>query len=132
MPILYLDTNIFIRAIVNDDQQKHLETTAMFRSLVSGKKSAETNVIIITEIIYVLTSKALYQLTNSDAVSKVMPFVLINNLEIAEKNLLITALSVFAENNLDFVDCWIAAKVKSNTNYKIFSYDKKLEKLVKG
>jgi predicted nucleic acid-binding protein len=132
MPIFYLDTNVFIRAIVNDDNKKYQETTDFFRSLAAGNDFAETNVIIIAEIIYVLTSKTLYHLSNTESVDKIMPFVLLKNLAIDEKNILITALSTFANNNLDFVDCWITAKVKSNTQYKLFSYDKKLGKLVDG
>ena len=129
MSIFYLDTNVFIRAIVNDDQLKFEQTTDFFRSLAAGQVVAETDIGIIAEIIYVLTSKTLYKLTNQQAASKVLPFVLLKNLNIDNKNTVITALDLFAKNNLDFVDCWIAAKVRSNQEYELFSFDKKLVKL---
>ena len=60
----FVDTNVFLRFLVNDDPAKADACEALFRNAIAGDETLCTSDMVIAEIIWVLESY--YELNKSD------------------------------------------------------------------
>ena len=81
----------------------------------------------MAEVVYVLLK--VYHVERQE-ISKVL-IIFLNSIEINRKDIMIKALEIFADTNLDFVDCILIAYNKTDS-VEIFSFDKKLNKKLQG
>src|SRR3989344_719507 len=96
-----LDTNLIIRFLVNDDPQK----VDKVEKLLVDKNN--TNILldtIVAEIIWVLNSY--YSLNKSEVIEKIRALIHLDTID-CNAVLLNKALSVWAENNISYVDSYI-------------------------
>jgi|SRR3989338_9363175 len=117
-----LDTNLIIRFLVNDDPQK----VDKVEKLLVDKNN--TNILldtIVAEIIWVLNSY--YSLNKSEVIEKIRALIHLDTID-CNAVLLNKALSVWAENNISYVDSYIVAVAKLG-NIPLFTYDDKLKSI---
>lgn len=115
-----LDTNLIIRFLVNDDLQK---VSRVEKLLIDTNN---TNVLldtIVAEIIWVLSSY--YSLKKTEVIEKIRALIHVDNIE-CNAVLINKALSLWEENNISYVDSYLAA-VASLGNLILLSYDDKLK-----
>lgn len=91
------------------------------------KSGAFTIPEVLAEVVYVLLK--VYHVERQE-ISKVL-IIFLNLIEINRKDIMIKALEIFADTNLDFVDCILIAYNKTDS-VEIFSFDKKLNKKLQG
>jgi predicted nucleic acid-binding protein len=120
----FVDANVFLRLLVRDDPERTAACLAVFRAAERGEVELVTSEAIIAEIVYVLNSPRLYRLPRADAVGLVLPLVEIRGLRIDHKRTIVSALELFAESNLDFVDCLAVAHVTRTGCDCVISYDR--------
>jgi predicted nucleic-acid-binding protein len=65
----FVDTNVFLRFLTNDDPVKAKRAEALFREAVRGKAKLATSVLVIAEIVWTLES--FYKLEKADIATKV-------------------------------------------------------------
>ena len=82
---------------------------------------------VLAEVVYVLLK--VYHVERQE-ISKVL-IIFLDSIEINRKDIMIKALEIFADTNLDFVDC-ILISYNEIDSTKIFSFDKKLNKRLKN
>ncbi|MFY9270073.1 MAG: type II toxin-antitoxin system VapC family toxin [Candidatus Manganitrophaceae bacterium] len=123
MDKVFVDTNIFLRFLTNDDPTKAARVEAFFQKAVGGKVQLTTSLIVIAEIVWTLESY--YGLEKSDIESKVTKILNTPNLEVEREDLLISALDLYASRNIDFIDAYNAFYMKDNDIDRILTYDKK-------
>ena len=79
------------------------------------------------QIVYVLTK--VYSVER-DVVAKTLTNIAnISNITVAQKNVVLHALHVYASTTLDFVDCLLIGYAKKD-GYTIFTFDKKIRKVL--
>ncbi len=123
MADLFVDTNVFLRFLTNDDPVKAKRAEALFRDTVRGKKTLTTSLLVIAEIIWTLES--FYTLEKQDIASKVEKILNTPNLECAEASLILTALDLYVHHNIDFIDACHAIYLKQAGPTRILTYDHK-------
>ena len=107
MASLFVDTNVFLRFLTNDDPVKAKHADRLFRDAVSGKIALTTSLLVIAEIIWTLES--FYKLEKDEIASKVESILNTPNLECAEASLIFMALDLYVHHNIDFIDAYHAA-----------------------
>lgn len=119
-----VDANIILRYLLDDHEMLSEEATA----IIENNKVLLPNEVI-AEIVYVL--EKVYEVGNneiSDTLLELFKFknIVVNDIEILEK-----ALLLFGRRRLDFVDTLLYAynKVKG---YEVYTFDKKLKKVLEG
>lgn len=119
----FIDTNLFIRYLTNDDPQKAEAVEKLLLNAKSGKTRLVTSHLVIAELVWVLASY--YNQPNS-TISDLLRAILntegltVENGEIIEKSL-----DIFEEENIDFVDAYIISFMRSRNITRLYSYDKK-------
>lgn len=112
---ILIDANVILRYLLNDVEEMSKKSAEIINA------GAFTLPEVIAEVIYVL--KAVYKVERGEIAFAILQ--IFNEIEVANKKIMIEAVNIFAESSLNFVDCILIAYNKVE-NVKIFSFDKKL------
>ncbi len=82
------------------------------------------------EVLYVLTSKAHYNLSHADAAARVHPLLLVRGLRLANKRRYLRALDIYAANpHLDFPDAVNIVLMEELGVAELYSYDSDFDQI---
>ena len=123
MGSVFVDTNVFLRFLTNDDPAKAKRAEMLFRDAVRGKIRLATSLLVIAEIIWTLES--FYKLEKPDIAAKVEKILNTPNLDCPEASLLFMVLDLYVHANIDFVDAYNAFYMKEHGLTQILTYDRK-------
>lgn len=123
MKKVFLDTNIFLRYLTNDDPGKADRVEQLLKRAETGKLSLVTTELVIAEIVWVLESY--YELSKEQIVEQIRAILGTEGLEIINGDLVSQALEYYLADNIDFIDGYIAALMQKKGIKEIYSYDKK-------
>ena len=101
----FVDTNVFLRALVRDDEAKWKRSLELFGRAERGEERLLTSESVVAEIVYVLSSPVLYSLLRTEVTARVRPFIEVRGLHVDHKTRILTALDRYETTNLDFEDC---------------------------
>jgi predicted nucleic acid-binding protein len=127
----FLDTNIFLRYLIDEYPDKNLACRALFAAAASGEESLITSEAVLGEVIYVLTSKRQYGLPHVEASLRLSSLLAIRGLHVAGKGLHLRALDLYSQYEfLDYEDALSVAYVESNGDISdLVSYDTDFDRL---
>jgi uncharacterized protein len=123
MKSYFIDTNIFIRYLINDDPVKANRVEKLLSEAAAGKIRLVTAEMVLAEVVWVLES--FYGLKNIEVGSMVKAILATPGLEVLNSALVEKALEYYLAHNIDFVDGYIAAVMDKHKISDIYSYDKK-------
>ena len=123
----FVDTNVFLRFLVNDDRAKADACETLFRKAIAGDEALCTSDMVIAEIIWVLESY--YEMVKADVRECVEKILNTRNLHCPNRELIISALSIYVEKNIDFIDAYNAFMLRRDGINEIYSYDKHFDRL---
>jgi len=119
----FVDTNIFIRYLTNDDPVKADRVEKLLSEAAVGKVRLVTAEMVLAEVVWVLES--FYGLKNVEVGPMVKAILATPGLEVLNSALVEKALEYYLAHNIDFVDGYIAAVMDKHKISDIYSYDKK-------
>ena len=123
MAEVFVDTNVFLRFLTNDDPAKAKRAETRFKNAVSGKEHLRTSLLVIAEIVWTLES--FYKLEKKDIAEKVSTILNTPNLACTEARLIRLALDLYVDQNIDFIDAYHAFYLKDEDLLKIVTFDRK-------
>lgn len=118
--MIRVDTNYVIRYLMNDNE----EMAEKAEKILENEKVFLANEII-AEVVYVL--EGVYQIKKDDIRNSLQELISFKNILVDNKQVMMNALTLYEEKNLDFVDCLLCAY---SPNEKILTFDKKLNKCI--
>lgn len=128
----FLDTDIFIRALVTDQSAKSAQCARLFMALELGTEQATTSEAVICEVAFVLGGRGAngYGLSPAEIAEKLRPMLLLRGLKLSQRSIWLRALDLFADYPfLDFEDALSAAHVEASKLQSITSYDTHFDRL---
>ena len=123
----FLDTNIFIRYLTDDDPVKADACEKIFKKAVSKEETFFTTELVIAEIVWVLES--FYILPKKEIQDKVEKILNTPNLICPHKDLILSALILYGEKNIDYIDACNAVILKEQGIEELYSYDKHYDRI---
>lgn len=127
----YVGTNLIIRFFVEDGTKEHVKKAkALFKSLDQNKIKLRTNILVISEVCYVLES--VYNKNKKVIFRSLYDFLDYTNLVLEEKKEARKALKIYAEKNIDFEDAYIYIDMLTRDVENIYTFDKKHFNKLKG
>jgi len=120
MQKILIDANVILRYLLNDDEDMAKKSEEVI------KFGAWTLPEVIAEVIYVL--KSVYKIEREEITTAILE--ILKEIDIEHKKTVVEAVKIFAETNLDFVDCILIAYRKIE-NADVFTFDKKLNNKLK-
>lgn len=122
---VFLDTNVILRALVDDPVNPHLSEQArsFFRTLEEGKITAVTHILMIAECVYVLES--IYRVKRKEIQIMLTALLHIESLTIADKPLVFMVLDYYVKKNVDFEDAYAVIEMRKIGISTIYTFDRK-------
>ncbi len=127
---VFVDTNVFLRFLVKDAAALYEKARALFEKAEEGKIKLETSELVIAEIVWVLES--FYGFTRKEVTEVLTTLLASRNLKIAGHARISEAVQLYASGNMDFIDAYNIAYIKSKEYTKIATFDSKHFKKVEG
>lgn len=123
MKTYFVDTNLFIRYLTNDDPVKADRVEKLLNEAAAGKIKLVSAEMVMAEIVWVLESY--YGLKNLEIGKMIKAILATPGLEVINGPLVERALEYYLSYKIDFIDGYIAAVMSRKNIKEIFSYDKK-------
>jgi len=122
-PRTFLDTNLLVRFLTNDDPAKADRVEGLLRKAAAGTVRLVTADIVIAELVWVLES--FYHLDKTAIRDKVEAILATPGLEVINGKLVQKAIVHYTVSNIDFIDGYIVALMEKVKISGIYSFDKK-------
>jgi predicted nucleic acid-binding protein len=126
----FADANIFVRAVIGDAPVRKGACDKLFLQVDRGEVEIATCEAVITEIVYVLSSRSRYGLSHEEIRSRLGPLIRMRGLRLPGKHIYLEALDLYASRpSLDFEDALCVAHMRQLGIDEILSYDKDFDRL---
>jgi len=129
MPMRFLDTNIIIRYITQDDALLAKKARSILKQIKEGAVLATTCESIISECVYVLASKHLYHLPRPQITALLKVIIAFKGLKLPSKRVYKKALELYAASQLDFPDALAIAHMMRQNITEIYSFDQDFDQM---
>jgi len=127
---VFADTNLFLRYLTNDVPAQADAVERLLERASAGEIVLVINSLVIAEIVWALGSY--YGLPREDVKEKILAVINTPGLEVAEGDLLLQAISWYADKNIDFVDALNAAWMLTQGLTLAYTFDHKHFSRVEG
>lgn len=125
METLFVDTNIFIRYLTQDEPRMAEAARVLLKRVEAGELSVVISESIVVEAVQVLSSKNLYNQTRQKVASDLTTILSLPKLKLADKRVCLRALVLWANASasIDFVDALSVAQMEQQKITTIASFD---------
>lgn len=124
----FIDTNYFLRYLLNDIPKHYLEAKKLFLAGSERKISLITSSIVFFEVFWVL--KSFYNLNKENCILALKNILKLSFVQLCERDILRDALVLFEETSLDLEDCYsiFYARFQGIKSGSFKTFDRKLER----
>ncbi|MBW2369906.1 MAG: type II toxin-antitoxin system VapC family toxin [Deltaproteobacteria bacterium] len=119
----FVDTNVFVRYLTADDAKKAKAVEKLLIRAGKGEIRLVTSPIVIAELVWVLES--FYKLDRADIAELLEAILNTIGLKVDNSETVITALAIYQNDSIDYVDAYIIAHLRLREISTLYSYDKK-------
>ena len=120
---VFVDTNLFIRYLTNDDPVKADRVEMLLEEAKAGKVLLVTAEMVLAETVWVLESG--YNLSRARIAHLFRAILATPGIDVLNGALVSRALELYETVKIDFVDGYIAAVMERRGIREIFSFDRK-------
>ena len=126
MKRVVIDTNGFLRLLLDDIPKQASEIESLLKSAKKGEIEIFLPQIIVFEIVFAL--EKYYRLNKKEVLEKVASLVSIGYINVESRETFVKSVDLYKNNTISFVDCFLLNIVEVR-QAKLFTFDKKLENL---
>lgn len=119
----FVDTNLFIRYLTNDDPELADRVEQLLDDAAAGSVQLVTTELVMAESVWVLESS--YRLTHAQIAPLIRGILATPGMDVINGDLVSKALVMYELQNIDFVDAYIAALMEKQGIKDIYSFDRK-------
>lgn len=129
MPEPFLDTNILLRHLLNDDPVQSPAARSLIEAIEQGRETVWTTDLTIAEAVFVLSSKRTYNLPRAEIAAAILPVIGLPGIKLANKRLYSRIFALYTTLPIDFIDCYHVAIMENRGNPTLYSYDTDFDKV---
>jgi predicted nucleic acid-binding protein len=127
MSICFLDTNILLRFLTRDDEQKAQQALNLLMRIERGEEKVITSPLVIFETVYTLQS--FYKVPRQQIKEQVLSIISMRSLHLPDKSLYHRAFDLYITKNISFADAYNAVYMQSEEVSNIYSWDRDFDKI---
>lgn len=126
----FVDTNIFVRYLTNDDPAKAQACHELLEKAGRNEVTLTTSESVIAEGVFVLSSRRLYNVPRTQIRVVLYPLLMIRGLKLTRRAMYLRALDLFASSNLDFEGALSIAHMERRKMSALISYDQGFDRVM--
>ena len=119
----FVDTDVLIRFLTNDDLTKQADAAALFEAVEAGRLTLAAPDTVIADAVYVLSSPRLYSKSRSDVGAMLSRLLRLPGFKVENRVSVLRALDLYGATRLDFGDALIVASMEQRGSKTLYSYD---------
>ena len=127
MPPRFLDTNVLLRYLTRDDEEKAQRALALLTRVERGEEKLVTSAMVIFETVFTLQHT--YKVPRERIRASMGDIIAFPGLSLPDKRLCLRALELYATTRLSFADAYNAAFMQEEGISEIFSWDTDFDRL---
>lgn len=124
--MIFVDTNVFLRFLLEDNDKQSKEARLLFEQASEGKAIVFTSLIVFFEIYWLF--KGLFKKSKEEVCMILKNLLEMKFLIFAEHGVFERAIDIYQKTNLDLEDSYNLAYAKSNKATGFKTFDKILHK----
>ena len=119
----FVDANVFLRFLTRDDPVKAERVKELLERAERGEVALLTSESVIAELVFVLSSPRLYNLSRDRIRALLTPILSLKGLKLTQRAAFLRALDLYATTPMDFVDALVIAQMEAGGVTEVYSYD---------
>jgi predicted nucleic acid-binding protein len=123
----YVDANVIIRLITDDPPDMADAAAQLFRRVDDGEVELIIDPLVIAECVWVLSS--FYGFGPKEIAPLLASLVAGDGVVCFEKEDTLRALGLYENNNVDFIDAYLAVRMMRHRVYDVYSFDTHFDRL---
>ena len=128
MELRFLDANVILRYLTRDHAEHSAAAQEVLQQVADGDLLVTTSETIIAEIVYVLSSRGLYNLSRPEITRHLSNILRLQGMILPAKRTYERALEVYASTSLDFEDALSIAHMETQGITTILSFDRDFDR----
>ena len=129
MTLPFLDTNILLRHLLNDHPTHSPACLALIQAIEQGRLTTWTSDLVIAEVVFVLSSKHVYNLSRATIRDLLLPLINLPGLKLPRKRLYHRVFELYTSFPIDYIDAYHAALLEHRHESEIYSYDTDFDRI---
>src|SRR5579871_4173632 len=129
MPPRFLDTNMFLRHILNDHAVHSPRAKALIQAVENGTETVWTTDLAIAEVVFVLESPRFYHTPRTIIRDLLLPLIELSGIKLPNKRLYRRIFELYTTLSIDFIDCYHAALIESRNETELYSFDRDFDRV---
>lgn len=125
MKKLFLDTNIFLRFFLKDNENQYQDVCRLFARIEEGNFKPYTSSIVLLELNYVVRN--IYKLPIDEVLDYIQAIKGMRGMVVIDKTDTDNAISLYKKYKVKLGDCFIASQLSEEV--VLVSYDKDFKKI---
>jgi predicted nucleic acid-binding protein len=125
--VRFIDANVIIRFLTHDEPAQAARCDALFQRVSAKRETVELSEIVVADVVWTLHSH--YRLPKEQIREFVSTLLIQPTVQLPDKARILEALSLFANENVDFSDALMATHLKSHGIEEIYSYDRDFDRI---
>jgi len=127
MALPFLDTNVFLRHLLQDHPQQSPRSTAFLARVESGEVKVRTAETVVFEIVFTLQRQ--YQVSKTEIRDNVLPLLELPGIVLPGKRRLRAAFDLYVDLNLPFADAYHIALMQQLGLNRVVSFDRDFDRV---
>lgn len=123
----FLDTNILLRYLTQDDDEKAEKALQLLLKVEQGEERVITSSLVIFETIFTLQS--FYKVPRQHIKDLMLPLISLRGLQLADKKVYNHTFDLYITKNISFADAYNAAYMLLEGIESIYSWDTDFDKI---
>lgn len=120
----FLDTNIFLRHLLNDVPAQSRAAHRLMRAIEQGAVAAWTSPLVIAEIVFVLENPKTHRVNRASLRAQLLPLLALPQLKLERKRLYPRVFDLYVSYPIDYVDAYHAALLEHYEQHEVYSFDR--------
>jgi predicted nucleic-acid-binding protein len=125
--MIFIDSNIFLRYFEREDERSYRKSERLFSKIINGTITGISTSLVIAEVVWVL--QRFYNWDRNEIYNNIDLILKTPNIKFKERPILSSAISLYRDGNIDFIDTYNYCYMKANGVSEICSFDKDFDKL---
>ena len=125
----FLDANILLRHLTNDDPERGRACFALIQAIEQGKLSVWISDLVIAEVVFVLSNKDTYSLARETIRDLLLPLISLPGIKLPHKRLYHRVFELYIVAGIDYIGAYHVALMEWRGAAEILSYDKHFDRI---
>lgn len=125
----FLDTNVFLRHLLNDDPVQSPAALTLFRAIEQGTISVWTSDLVVAELVFVLSNKRTYHVPREALRDMLLPLLDLPGIKLAGKRLYHRVFALYVSEPIDYIDAYHATLVEQQQGRALYSFDTDFDRI---